>query len=182
MKAGTRVTETDPAGICPGSPGAKLDAGKVPVLRGAVQYFPRALAAVAELSAVGAGKYSWKGWKAVPGGTDRYGDALARHLLAEEIEGPCDDGPGGTGALHATAVAWNALARLELMLHEDLVSADDLDWQAADAHLSACEEAYDAAGSAGLFAMTVVVAPCRARLADGERSRRLFNEIMEISL
>src|SRR5512135_1417397 len=35
--------EADPTGRQPHEPGAKLDAGKAPVLRGAIAYFPRAL-------------------------------------------------------------------------------------------------------------------------------------------
>jgi len=93
--------------------GAKLDAGKAPILRGAIQYFPRALKAVAQVSEIGAKKYAWKGWEKVPDGVNRYGDALVRHLMAEEIEGPID---ADTGCLHASQICWNALARLELML------------------------------------------------------------------
>jgi hypothetical protein len=112
-------TEKDPHGTEAKTPGAKLDFGKAPVLRGAVQYFPRALSEVANLSAAGAAKYSWKGWEAVPGGIDRYGDALLRHLVGEAVEGPWDSkAPEGAAILHATAVAWNALARLELILRD----------------------------------------------------------------
>jgi len=107
------MTEHDPNGVPPHTPGAKLDAGKSPVMRGAIQYFPRALAAVADISAHGASKYTWKGWEDVPDGVNRYSDALGRHLVLEACEGPIDP---ATGLLHAAQVAWNALARLELML------------------------------------------------------------------
>ena len=105
--------EVDPNGIPSSLPGAKLDAGKVDVLKGAIRYFPEALKDVARLSEVGARKYSWQGWRAVPDGISRYGSALLRHLLHgdESID-------NDTGLLHATAVAWNALARLELILAE----------------------------------------------------------------
>jgi hypothetical protein len=109
------MTETDPNGVPPHTPGAKLDAGKSPVLRGAIQYFPRALAAVADVSAHGASKYTWKGWESVPDGVARYSDALGRHLVLEAAEGPVDP---ATGLSHAAQVAWNALARLELMLRD----------------------------------------------------------------
>ncbi len=95
--------------------GVKYDADKVPVVRGAFHYFPRALTAVARVSAAGANKYTWKGWETVPDGATRYTDALGRHLLAE-TETPIDE---ETGCLHAAQVAWNALARLELMLRDD---------------------------------------------------------------
>jgi len=84
--AASPQTESDPTGRAPGSPGAKLDAGKAPVLRGVIQYFPRAILAVAEVSAHGASKYTWNGWETVPDGPARYGDALVRHLCKEAIE------------------------------------------------------------------------------------------------
>ena len=107
--------ERDPNGVEAGTAGAKLDAGKSPVFQGLFQYFPRACLQVAELSEVGAKKYSWKGWEKVEDGPNRYGNALARHILYEEIEGEMD---ADTDKLHAVCIAWNALARLELMLRE----------------------------------------------------------------
>ena len=112
--------EADPTGRSPREPGAKLDAGKSPVLRGALGYFPRALMAVADVSAFGARKYAWKGWQTVPDGVARYGDALARHLLLEAADGPND---ADSGLMHAAHAAWNALARLELMLTGSTKSA-----------------------------------------------------------
>ena len=96
--------------------GAKHDNGKPPIVRGVLQYFPRALAQVALLSDVGARKYEWKGWEAVPDGRNRYSDALGRHLLLEEVEANLD---AETGLAHDVAVAWNALARLELRLRDE---------------------------------------------------------------
>lgn len=109
------TNERDPNGIAAGVPGAKLDAGKSPVMRGVLQYFPRALLAIGRVSEAGAKKYSWKGWEHVPDGIIRYGDALGRHILLEDIEGPYDS---DTGLLHAAQQAWNACARLELILRE----------------------------------------------------------------
>ena len=111
--------EEYPNGIDSKTPGSKLDSGKSPILQGCVQYFPRALEEVARVSLVGANKYSWKGWESVPNGVNRYGDALCRHLLAEAVQGDYDSGPGGTGLRHASQVAWNALARLELILRKE---------------------------------------------------------------
>lgn len=115
--------ELDPNGLAAQQPGAKLDAGKAPVLRGFLQYFPRATMAVAGLSLYGANKYSWAGWRSVPDGIGRYGDAVGRHLVKENIEGLLDqevlnDPKYPAEILHATAVAWNALARLELIIEE----------------------------------------------------------------
>ena len=107
--------EVDPNGFLAQQPGAKMDAGKIPVAQGVLQYFPRALTAVAEVSQIGARKYSWKGWEKVPDGINRYTNALARHLLAMDTEGTRD---ADTGCLHLAQVAWNALAALELTIRE----------------------------------------------------------------
>lgn len=92
--------------------GHKYDKGKPPIWKGLLAYFPRALQSVAEVSAVGAAKYAWNDWLNVPDGHGRYTDALGRHLLQESITAIDDE----TGCLHAAHIAWNALARLELML------------------------------------------------------------------
>lgn len=106
--------EVDPNGKIQHEPGAKLDLGKPCVWRGCLSYFPRSLAAIARVSAVGARKYAWKGWESVPDGFARYSDALARHFLAESWEEVDTD----TNCLHAEQVAWNSCARLELLLKE----------------------------------------------------------------
>lgn len=103
--------------------GAKLDLGKSPVFDGVLQYFPRALKKVADLSLWGATRYSWEGWRSVPDGFRRYSNALGRHILNEKIEGLYDldaanDPKHPAKILHATQVAWNALARLELLVEE----------------------------------------------------------------
>ena len=93
--------------------GIKYDGGKSPVFRGALSYFPRAISAVADVSAFGAKKYAWKGWEQVEDGYDRYSDALARHLA---YEGKGESYDPDSNLLHAAHAAWNALARLELLL------------------------------------------------------------------
>ncbi len=108
-------TEKDPHGLDLKGGGAKADAGKAPIVRGLIDYFPRACREVASVSARGAEKYSWKGWESVPDGVARYSDALGRHLVSESIEGPTDS---DTGLLHKAQIAWNALAALELYLRE----------------------------------------------------------------
>ena len=120
--AKAKQPEKDPNGITAGTPGAKLDAGKAPVVRGALHYFPRAITAVAQLSLIGANKYSWKGWESVADGINRYGDAMGRHEL--RIEGDYTKRDDDTGVLEATAVVWNALARLELVLREQEKTAN----------------------------------------------------------
>lgn len=104
--------EVDPHGKKPQEAGAKLDAGKSPVWRGLLDYFPRACLAVANVSQAGAKKYAWKGWESVPDGEARYKDALVRHIVNEAIEGDFDP----EDFLHAAQQAWNALAYLELKL------------------------------------------------------------------
>lgn len=94
----------------------KYDGGKSPIYRGALSYFPRAISAVAEVSAFGASKYAWKGWESVPDGFERYSDAMVRHL-AYEGQGEVLD--PDSGLLHAAHAAWNSLARLELLLKEE---------------------------------------------------------------
>lgn len=101
-------------------PGAvKFDTGKVPIYRGAVAYFPTAIAGVAAVSAFGATKYAWKGWEHVPDGINRYTDAMVRHLVSEakgEVVDP------DSGLPHAWHVAWNALARVELIMKEEKIN------------------------------------------------------------
>jgi hypothetical protein len=116
------MSERDPNGLSAKALGSKLDAGKSPVRRGLLEYFPRACMEVAQVSAAGAAKYSWGGWQTVAGGIDRYGDAAIRHICKAAIEGPVDADWKAQGIdvqiLHAAEEAWNALARLELILRE----------------------------------------------------------------
>ena len=108
------MTEHDPTGRSANEPGAKLDAGKTRcglVLGG----FSRALEHVAMVGTFGANKYTDNGWKTVPNGRERYTDALYRHLLAEAQGIECDS---DSTLLHAAHAAWNALARLELILQK----------------------------------------------------------------
>jgi hypothetical protein len=108
------LAESDPNGIDAHAPGAKLDAGKnrcALVIGG----FSSALWQVSRVGTFGAAKYTPNGWKEVEGGIDRYTDAMARHLLAEAMGEELDS---ESGLLHAAHAAWNALARLELILKE----------------------------------------------------------------
>ena len=105
--------EIDPKGLKQNDQGAKLDAGKVEV--GLIfDDMPRALLAVAEIGTYGRHKYSKSGWKYVENGIERYTNAMDRHRLKEGIETVDLE----TEMLHAAHLAWNALARLELMLRE----------------------------------------------------------------
>lgn len=106
--------ECDPLGRNQHTKGAKLDSGKNRlglVLLG----FARALQNVGLVGTHGAAKYTDDGWVDVPNGLNRYTDAMFRHLMKEVIEGETDK---DSGLLHAAHVAWNALARLDLILRE----------------------------------------------------------------
>lgn len=112
---GTYSGEVDPSGLAAGAPGAKLDAGKVrPWL--CMSGFARALEAVADVTTVGAAKYSDNGWMEVPDGEARYMEAFGRHMLALARGEVFDVGPTGTGARHKAQMIWNLLASLELEL------------------------------------------------------------------
>jgi len=105
--------ELDPSNKDPHTPGAKLDAGKTRlglVLGG----FSRALEEVGRVGTFGAQKYTDDGWLDVPNGEARYTDAMLRHYMAEDREIFDKE----TQLLHAAHLAWNALARLDLMLRE----------------------------------------------------------------
>ena len=91
-------------------PGAKDDKGKP--MAGVLLDFSRALQTVVDVGTYGAKKYTRTGWATVPEGSQRYLDAMMRHLLAMDVD------PDGldteTGLPHLAHVAWNALAVLEL--------------------------------------------------------------------
>lgn len=108
------MADKDPNGFQSNQPGAKLDAGK-PRLSLVLLGFPHALTLVGEVGTYGAKKYTDNGWVSVPNGIERYSDAMLRHLLEEAI-GPDIDRE--SELLHAAHVAWNALARLELMIQQ----------------------------------------------------------------
>lgn len=93
----------------------KYDNGKAPIFKGGLGYFPKAIAAISTVSSFGAIKYAWAGWRHVDDGINRYTDAMVRHLAAE-AEGQTVD--SDSGLMHAAHCAWNALARLELLIIE----------------------------------------------------------------
>lgn len=95
-------------------PGAKLDAGKLRMSLFVVD-MARAVEAVAGVCTFGAEKYTDRGWMHVPKGIERYTDALLRHLVAESRE----ERDPESNLLHAAHAAWNAMARLELMLRRE---------------------------------------------------------------
>lgn len=96
------------------SVGRKFDSGKAPLVQGCLQYFPNALAAVAQVSDFGRRKYDTtfeaRNWYDLEGGLDRYTDALGRHITTT------DTYDSESQLLHRAHAAWDALAALELAL------------------------------------------------------------------
>lgn len=84
-----------------------------------LHYFPNALLAVGDVSNYGAKKYSVqfsdKNWSRLDQAFERYSDGLGRHLILEGVEEKDQE----SGLLHAAHAAWNALARLELLLTKE---------------------------------------------------------------
>jgi hypothetical protein len=117
--------ECDPNGIPQHAPGAKLDAGKTRLWL-VFSGFARALEEVGKVGTYGAKKHCDDGWKSVPDGYARYSSAMLRHIM-KEARGEAID--PDFGLLHAAHAAWNALARLELLLEqrELLPDRDDLE-------------------------------------------------------
>lgn len=107
------LKESDPHGIGQHEVGAKLDGGKPDA--SLLLMFGKALREVGSVGTFGAGKYTRGGWQSVPDGGNRYTAAMLRHVFKEHYEA-CDT---DSGLLHAAHAAWNALARLELMLREE---------------------------------------------------------------
>lgn len=106
--------EADPTGRSAHEKGSKLDAGKVrPAL--VLGGFARALLRVSDVGTYGAMKYTDNGWQEVPKGIERYDDAGLRHWLKEKAGQENDP---DTELEHAAHAAWNALARLDLLLRE----------------------------------------------------------------
>lgn len=94
--------------------GIKHSGEKLPYFIVLCNQFPNAVKAVVKRSYEGHKKYEewdadWKNWERVENGYQTYSNALLRHLFKE---GEDDE------LQHDIAVAWNALARLELKLKE----------------------------------------------------------------
>lgn len=102
------------------APGVKFDTGK-PRVDLVFNGFPMAIMCVAEVATFGAEKYSEHGWKQVPDGIKRYTAAMDRHRIMEAMGYDHDE---ESNMLHAAHLAWNALARLELLIREELAQKE----------------------------------------------------------
>ena len=91
---------------------------KPPAARGVVTRFPRAILELAKLSQFGTTKHEVSiddvSYRDIPDGEGVLLDAQVRHICQEAITGEVNEDDGGH--LHATQDAWNALARLEIIL------------------------------------------------------------------
>lgn len=100
--------------------GLKYDSGK-PRMFEMIEDFKEPLTEVAKVWAFGADKYKKHNWAFVDNAIDRYSNALVRHL----IEGNTIDDE--SKLLHASHVAWNALARLYFIIQEQKAKAGNDD-------------------------------------------------------
>ena len=103
----------------------------IPIYSGFIEYFPDAIAAVAELSRIGNDQHNpgkplhWDRSKS----SDEL-DAMMRHIL---------DQAGGTeadtdGVLHATKTAWRAMAHLQKLLEKKPAATENSwnEWKGGD--------------------------------------------------
>lgn len=93
--------------------GIKFDQDK-PRLAEMITDFASELEELCKVWTFGANKYSKSNWKLVKNGKERYSNALLRHLMAENINLYDKE----SSLLHASHIAFNALARLHFILKE----------------------------------------------------------------
>ena len=112
-------------------------------MAGVIEDFRRALKEIAKLGSMNNkpfGKYERGSWMNVPNGEVRYKDAFWRHIL----EGPEGIDPE-TKLPHDVAIAWNALARLDLRLRrEESQAATKLNLPSSRAYEEVCSRCNDA--------------------------------------
>ena len=97
----------------PEQQGLKYDQGKSRLGEMLID-FSDSLTLVAQVWAFGADKYAKSNWKYVDNGINRYTNAMLRHLIKEGPDGTAIDDE--SELMHAAHVAWNALARLHLII------------------------------------------------------------------
>ena len=62
---------------------------------------------------------------------------------------------------------------------EECYESTGLDWDAAIDHLNMLIDMYESIGASGILGLAVVLLPLKKRYADGERTQKLYDEIME---
>lgn len=110
--------------------GIKYDIGK-PRLGEMIKDFAEPLKEICKVWSFGADKYSKSNWKLVENAEDRYTNALIRHLVAEDTEVYDDE----SSILHATHVAWNAIARLYFIVSKTKEPPQRLNEVTKDEHM-----------------------------------------------
>lgn len=98
--------------------GIKHNQGKLPIDTVLTKQFPKAVKALVECSLYGHEKYKetdkdWLNFKRVPGGSQTYADAAARH---NQEKGSRDE---ESGLLHIQHKLWNVMAEVELWIEEN---------------------------------------------------------------
>jgi hypothetical protein len=73
-----------------------------------------ALLEIGKVATYGANKYTDRGWRDVENNYERYSSAGYRHQLEDSYEGGELDEE--SGFLHAAHAAWNAIAKLQIIL------------------------------------------------------------------
>ena len=97
--------------------GVKDDKGKAQPFKGFINYFPRTILAISEVSVFGSKKYAWDGFSNVENGNDRYEEAQFRHKLVQCIEGK-ESKDEESRLLHMMHEAWCAMAKVEMYLKD----------------------------------------------------------------
>lgn len=95
---------------------------EVPIYSGFIAYFPDAIAAVAELSFIGGQQHNPGAplfWDRSKSGDEK--DALCRHML-DDMRNPLDT----DNVLHATKMAWRAMANLQKLLESRRKAAGEV--------------------------------------------------------
>lgn len=99
--------------------------------RGVIARFPRAILALAEVSAYGTKKHELplddKSYLEVPDAEYMFVEAELRHMLKEAINGPYDG--DGDQLAHKLEKAWNALADVEVFLRSHPLRESPADWK-----------------------------------------------------
>lgn len=97
----------------PALPTTSKERKEIPLMRGCVDYFPAALAAVAKLSLAGNEKHNpGEPLHHARGKSTDHADCILRHLVDRGTIDPED------GIRHSVKVAWRALALLQIELEE----------------------------------------------------------------
>ncbi len=103
-----------PGALAPALPGGSQERKNIPLARGLLDYFPAALAAVAELSRVGNEKHNpGEPMHHARGKSSDHADCILRHLVDRGTTYTETVAGAPVVLRHSTALAWRALALLQ---------------------------------------------------------------------